>query len=359
MKIISGIQQMGIGVPNINEAFNWYRKNLGFDIPVIDDEGVAELMLRYTGGEPQNRHAIIAINMQGGGGLEFWQYTSRSPQSASFEIQAGDLGIFITKLKCKDVPSAYDQFKKSSVNVIGNITEDPKGNTTFFLKDPYDNIFQIVESTDVYSKTKVPTGGVVGAIIGVTDMEKAINFYKEVLGYDEIIYDEQGMFEDFKLLPGGYNEFRRILITHSKPRIGAFSKIFGRSEIELIQILEGPQRKIYEDRYWGDLGFIQICFDIHDMGDLKKHCSKSGHPFTVDSNPKVYESDSETFNMGDASGHFTYTEDPDGTLIEFVETYKIPIIKKIGFFLNMKKRKPEKPLPNWLIKALAFNRIKD
>jgi len=34
--------------------------------------------------------------------------------------------------------------------------------------------------------------------------------------------------------------------------------------------------------------------------------------------------------MGEASGHFAYVEDPDGTLIEFVETHKIPIIKKLG-----------------------------
>ena len=46
---------------------------------------------------------------------------------------------------------------------------------------------------------------------------------------------------------------------------------------------------------------------------------------TADSASKQ-QSDAESFTMGDAGGHFTYIEDPDGYLIEFVETHKIPII---------------------------------
>ena len=46
--------------------------------------------------------------------------------------------------------------------------------------------------------------------------------------------------------------------------------------------------------------------------------------------------------MGEAAGHFAYIEDPDGTLIEFVETLKIPIIKKLGWYINLEKRAPEK-----------------
>jgi hypothetical protein len=63
--------------------------------------------------------------------------------------------------------------------------------------------------------------------------------------------------------------------------------------------------------------------------------------------------------MGEAAGHFSYIEDPDGALIEFVETHKIPILKKLGWYLDLRKRNPEKPLPNWMLKALGLNRVKD
>jgi hypothetical protein len=78
----------------------------------------------------------------------------------------------------------------------------------------------------------------------------------------------------------------------------------------------------------------------------------------VDSNPEIYEKGGEIFGMGDAAGHFVYIEDPDGTLIELVETHRIPILKKIGWYLNLKKRNPLKPLPDFMLKTLAWSEVK-
>lgn len=80
--------------------------------------------------------------------------------------------------------------------------------------------------------------------------------------------------------------------------------------------------KIFEGRDWGDTGYIHICFDVVDMKGLQAHCNTHNSPFTADSG--------ETFDMGDSGGRFSYTEDPDGTLIEFVETHKVPILKNLA-----------------------------
>ncbi|MBC8047844.1 MAG: VOC family protein, partial [Fimbriimonadaceae bacterium] len=93
--IISGIQQIGIGNPFVHEAWRWYRTKFGMDVKIFEEAAEANLMLPYTGGMPHKRHAILAINMNGGGGMEIWQYTSRKPVAASFEIQYGDLGIYV------------------------------------------------------------------------------------------------------------------------------------------------------------------------------------------------------------------------------------------------------------------------
>ena len=87
------------------------------------------------------------------------------------------------------------------------------------------------------------------------------------------------------------------------------------------------------------------------MKQLKQICEKNGFPFTVESNPD--------FDMGKAAGHFSYIEDPDGTLIEFVETLKVPVLKKLGIYLNLKKRDPEKPLPKFMLQLMALNRVKN
>ncbi|MBN2482555.1 MAG: VOC family protein [Bacteroidales bacterium] len=350
-KVISGIQQIGIGVPKMREAWKWYKQNFGVDIRMFEDDAVAEHMLPYTGGKPQKRHAALALNLQGGGGFEIWQYVERKPLSPAFEIQLGDLGIVAAKIKCRDAKEAFAFLKSSHVEMLSGILRDPRGKEHFFVKDPYGNIFQLVTSITWFKNEKKPTGAAYGAIIGVSDIERSFDFYSSILGYDQVIFDETTVFGEYASLPGGNSRFRRMLLRHSKPRLGAFSPIFGTSEIELVQVFDRQAQKIYSQRFWGDLGFIHLCFDIRGMKPLREECKEKGFPFTVDVD--------HSFDMGEAAGSFAYTEDPDGTLIEFVETHKIPILKKFGWYLNLRKRRPEKALPRWLLKAIAFNKAKD
>lgn len=87
------------------------------------------------------------------------------------------------------------------------------------------------------------------------------------------------------------------------------------------------------------------------MDMLKAKLQAQGYPFTIDSE--------SSFGMEAAAGRFAYLEDPDGTLIELVETHKVPILKKFGWFLDLQKRKNQKPLPNWMLKTMGLSRVKD
>jgi len=354
-KIIRGIQQIGIGVKNVHEAWKWYRKYFGADVRIFEEEALAELMLPYTGGQPRLRHAVFAINLQGGSGFEIWQYKGRDPLPPTFTIQLGDLGIFSAKIKCRNIEETHALYKKEKLNV-SDILFDPSGSPHFFLQDPFGNFFQIVPSNIWFQNIHLPTGSIYGAMIGVSDIEKSKIVYGDILGYDEVIYQKEGSFDDLSYLPGGKGKFRRILLKHGKNFRGGFSKLFGPSQLELIQPLDRNPKKIFDGRYWGDLGFIHLCYDIHGMEALKEECAIKGFPFTVDS---FVNHEGNSFDMGEAAGHFSYIEDPDGTLIEFVETHKVLLSKKMRWFLNMKKRDPAKNLPDWLVKALRFNRIKD
>ena len=86
------------------------------------------------------------------------------------------------------------------------------------------------------------------------------------------------------------------------------------------------------------------------MDGLKCRSEKAGYSFSIDS--------ANSFSMGSSSGRFCYVEDPDGTLIELVETHKVPIFKKIGWYLDLKKRKNGTPLPNWMIGMMGLSKIK-
>jgi catechol 2,3-dioxygenase-like lactoylglutathione lyase family enzyme len=350
-KVISGIQQVGIGVLNAEEAFQWYKKYFGMDILVFQDEAEAKLMTRYTGGIVQKRNAYLALNMQSGGGFEIWQYTSRVPQAPLRPAELGDLGIFCIKMKAKNVAESYAFYKNEGLNLLSKIINDPSDRPHFYLADPYGNIFEIIESDYWFAKTQSLSGGVAGTQIGVADMEKSLAFYKDVLGYDQVVYDKKSTFGDLSNLgTKGNQKFRRVLLKHSKPYEGGFTNLYGPTELELVQALESKPSKIFEDRYWGDLGYIHLCFDINGMARHEKDCAELGYPLTVNSK--------DSFDMGEAAGQFAYNEDPDGTLIEYVETHKVPVLKKLGWYLNLKKRDPRKALPNFIVKAMRFSRVK-
>ena len=349
---ISGIQQVGVGTENFHESWKWYINMFGMDVKILEDDTVAERMLPYTGNKPQKRHACIAINLQGGGGFEIWQYSQRKPEPIGFDVQVADLGIFAAKIKSRNVKAYHDELK-AKYDKIGDVAKTPEGKETFIVKDPWNNYFQVVEDDYVFIDEKRLSGGTVGAMIGVTDIERALSVYRDVLGYDTVVYDETGVFDDFAFMNGGNQKYRRVLLRSSRKPKGAFAELMGSSSIELVVALERQPRKIFDGRYWGDPGFIQLCFDITNMQELRKFCESKGFPFTVDSCPN-----NEHFDMGEASGHFTYIEDPDGTLIEFVETHKIPVMKKLGWNINMLKRNREKPLPRFLFKVMGMFKIK-
>ncbi len=351
---ISGIQQAGVGVSNVHEAWKWYYKYFGADVRVFEDKAEANLMQTYTGGQPRQRHAALAVNLQGGGGFEIWQYTCRTPQPAAFDIKVGDLGLYAVKIKCKNIEETYKHFTENGQKVT-SIEKGVDGKNTFFVYDPYGNVFQLVESTNWFKNENKLTGLVYGVVIGVKNIEKSLVVYSDILGYDKVVSDKSGQFDDLKLLNGGNCSFRRVLLTHSKPRMGAFSRLFGDSFIELIEVKDTEPRKIFENRFWGDLGFIHLCFDINNMANLREYCTSKGFPFTADSERGL---DGKIFDMGEASGSFSYIADPDGALIEFVETHRVPIAKKFGLYLNLSKRNPLKPLPNIIVKALGLNRVK-
>ena len=135
-KVICGVQQVGIGVRSVEEAWPWYRNVFGVDIKILGDVGVAERMLPYTGGKPQPRYAILVINLRGGGGFEVWEPRERELNYIQFTPEFGDYGIFACKVKSRDVRAAYEEMKKKGVNILTTPAPNPAGKEHFFIQDP-------------------------------------------------------------------------------------------------------------------------------------------------------------------------------------------------------------------------------
>lgn len=350
--VVCGVQQVGVGVFDVVEAYNWYIKAFGCDIKVVDDYGVAERMLPYTGGKPRPRRAVLAVNLKGGGGFEVWEPKDNNITPPAEPAMLGDKGIAVCKVKATDIGKAFSHLKTvEGAAMITDILPSPYGPRHFYLRDPYGNIFEVVEDKYVFVDLKdYATGGTHGAVIGVTDMDRSISYYAQLLGFDKVVYDQTGEFDDLKALPGGQGRFRRVILETSGKPEGPLSDLYGTACIELLQAFDRTPKKIFEGRLWGDPGFIQICFDVRNMEGMRSRIQSLGGDFICDSGTD--------FKMEAADGRFTYVEDPDGTLIELVETFKIPILKKWGIFLNLANKDDRKPLPRLITRALKFMRVK-
>ena len=62
-QLITGIQQIGIGVQDADTAMMAYKKYFGINVKVFDDVADAALMTKYTGNEKHRRRAILSLNM--------------------------------------------------------------------------------------------------------------------------------------------------------------------------------------------------------------------------------------------------------------------------------------------------------
>ena len=350
--VVQGIQHLGIGVDNHEIAWKWYRKFFGMNVPFFNAEALAPLMTIYTKGEVINKRAAMVMNLKGGCAMEIVQPTSFQATNADIAFELGDLGIFIGTFKTPDLNLAKKHFISNGQELVFE-GSTPENRDTFYVKDPNGLLLQVLESKEWFTSYKHPMGGNIGCTIGCSNIAASRKLYSDILGYDKVIYDETGVFEDWKGLPGGSKTFRRVLLGRSNPCKGGFNKLSGQTQIELIQDLSDRKKnKIYENRMWGDIGFVHLGFDVRNMKALGETLAEAGFGFTCDTN--------EVLSMGESTKvHCTYIEDPDGTLIELIEVYKIPILEKLGIYLNVEKRSPEIPLPDTMLKALKFMRIKD
>ena len=346
---ISGIQQVGIGVTDAEQAFAWYRKAFGMDICIFKDKAEASLMTRYTGDRKHSRYAILAMNLEGGGGFEIWQYTSREPAPLTRPVSFDQQGILAIKLKTRDVVAALPAIHACGPQALSPITRNPEGKRHLYVRDPFGHWFEVVEETDFFSATHSAVGGVCGAVIGVRDLDRALRYF-QAFGFDQVRVDKERIFDDWDSVPGTRQVFRRVLIAQAQPGRGAFGGLLGPVTLELIEAREQKTEHVFNGRQWGDCGFIHLCFDVHNLPQLARALANQIAPCTVDS--------SDAFDMGHAAGHFCYHEDPDGTLIELVEAHRLPLVPALGWSLNLKARSRHTPLPRWLLGLMRFSRVR-
>lgn len=314
MTPVYGLQQVGLGVENVEEVAGWYAHHLGFTVRGFDDSEDAVHMAPFMGGSVQPKRALLHLHPNGGGGLEIWQFTARKPLPCTHSSW-GQPGINAVGIGCK---SPTDKFTE----LLANGAQAPHfdvGGDSPVLMDPWGNML-VLEQAEVST-------GIQTVYLGCRDVTSTRSFLEQT----------------------GLLRFEGTTGRAAHPSPGKFAAHFGAFAIELLKS-NTPDKHTYEGRWWGDCGWMHWCLDVGRIDQLSEHCAHQGNPFSV--------LVTDPFQMGEAHGHWGYLQDPEGTLLECVETLSIPLLPKWGWNLAFDRDQP-KPIPKWMLGVfIRKNRVR-
>ena len=220
---IQGMQHIGIATSDMDRSLRLYRKLFGMNIPFFDSVQAAPLMDSHTRGETITKRASMVMNLQGGCAFEVLRPTSFEPKPAGWTIAPGDLGLTAVQMKTPDIERMHRHalsFQAEGVRVDAALRETQWGAKTFYLRDPDDTLFQVLEASDWFERPKHPSGGVMGCTIGVSNIDRSLALYADRLGYSVVLFDEVGTFDDWAHLPNGTERYRRVRLMQPDPGAG-------------------------------------------------------------------------------------------------------------------------------------------
>jgi catechol 2,3-dioxygenase-like lactoylglutathione lyase family enzyme len=312
--MICALQHVGLGVTDAAASYGFYKKCLGFNLKISDYLGSSPEMEPIIG-ELAKMRIIMGLSSQGRGVVELVQHLSS--KSRKTNLRWGDIGFLASGYHATNLPAVIPQFEQLGFPAAAPIRSVELGDNqrmeSIFLKDPDGNFIELIDAAP--GKKRKPTvSGLAQVTIGVRDMDRSIAFYREIVGFDRVLFDNTGTDAAFDALFGGELKLREVLLGKSHSLRSPFLVPNG-GRIRLIQALNYKGKDIYKGRRWGDIGQMECCFEVKDakatIAELKSKNIEIYHPPTF-------------MNMGSGScGYFTYIKDPDGNLVEFVEVSRV------------------------------------
>jgi catechol 2,3-dioxygenase-like lactoylglutathione lyase family enzyme len=130
-------------------------------------------------------------------------------------------------------------------------------------------------------------------VVGVTDMDRALAFYRDVLGMEVV----------FETLISG-EPFDAALHAKRKQEGRVVGGLLGGLMVELLSLGANPPADKSARR--GVTGIHNVSFSVSDLDDTHRRINAAG-----------YTPDQEPFEIGGVRMFFV--KDPDGTPVEFIE----------------------------------------
>jgi catechol 2,3-dioxygenase-like lactoylglutathione lyase family enzyme len=223
----------------------------------------------------------------------------------------GDVGVNKMTIAVSDVRSVYKE-KKGKINFASK----PKsarltgwGDYNFvYARDPEGNLIEFVSGPKLEVKDQF--GGVRWLGVGVTDLERSMEFYQKFVGFDTIVVKPHERFS------GMVDEVSGASVTQVRSCLLANSK--GGGMLEVYECMKPRGRSIPLNTYWGDFGYLELCVEADDIHEMVNYCKKQGLEFL--------HAPTMGFEAEDMELWFMYIKDPDGIPVETMGW--VPMAKK-------------------------------
>ncbi len=299
---LSGVDHVGLGVRDIERMRSFYRDILGFSRVLAEmpegDHAAIHGLLRG----PRAVHRSMLLGQETGGlTVALFHATLPTPRPIRKDSRYGDIGV--TKLTFA-VPDLAAFCRDTSIRA--NLCSSPKrvalegwGQYRFvYGRDPEGNLIEIVSGCEggAGASNSLRSVG-----IAVTDLQRSLEFYSDVLGFDTVIVAPHESFSGLVDEVTGVNGtvVRSCVIANSK----------GQGMLELIEVTRPRGRSIPFGTQWGDFGYLQVCLYGSDRETLTSQVETDGVDVLL---PPQEVDDPEHPAM------FMYLRDPDGIPVEVV-----------------------------------------
>ena len=103
--------------------------------------------------------------------------------------------------------------------------------------------------------------GVNNVGIGVSDMDRSLKWYGDLLGFTEVLFDYTGSLPGMEKVTGKPVTKARVVMLKNQS-----AGPLGLGMFRLVQLLPPDKPEpctVGESTNWGDIGIAEICFNVH------------------------------------------------------------------------------------------------
>jgi len=148
--------------------------------------------------------------------------------------------------------------------------------------------------------------------IGVSDMDRSLKFYGELLGFTEVVFDYTGSLPGMDKVTGKSETKARVVMLKNQN-----TGPLGLGMIKLVHLLSPDKPEpctVVDSTLWGDIGIAEVCFNARVSSEkvFAELLLEKGVKATLTPG-------SGCFPPYQTVAHYAYMRDPDNGLLEFID----------------------------------------